>query len=355
MKKLLINTAVCSGIVLLGGAVTFGITTMRGEPDSEPQPIARVTNVRTMPIELTTVHDTFTVTGRLEPWKEVLLSSESKGKVEWMGVESGDKVNAGEELLRIDRLSAEIQYKQAMIEFAMASLELERVRTLRDKGIGSAQAFDKAKVDRDVAQSHLNAREVELTYTAVVAPFSGFVDKLLQEKDEFVNVGTPLVELIQIHQLKMVVGIADQDIPNFSNGDAVTVIVDAYRENTFSGIIYRIGHRADAATHTFETEIVLDNEFGILKPGMIARAELTRASYPDSVVIPIFSILTDQAQAYVFVEEGGVAVRTPVHVELNQGNHVVIREGLNSGDRLVVAGHRNLHDGDRINAQGVTP
>lgn len=355
MAKIIKNMVICAGIVLLGGLVTVSVVLARRDPDVERTRVPKITNVEIMALQTTTVHDTFTVTGSLDPWKEVLLSSEAKGKIEWLGIGEGEKINAGSELLRVDRSSAEIRYKQTLTEYAMASLELDRVRKLRDKGIGSVQAYDKAKVDRDAAQSNLNSSEMDLDYTTVVAPFNGFVDKILQEEDEFVNVGTPLLELIQIHKLKMVVGIADQDVPFFSIGDPVKVIVDAYQDKEFYGIIHRIGQRADATTHTFETEIELNNQMGVLKPGMIARAVLVRKSHPESIAVPIFSILTDREQKYVFLEEDGKAVKTPVSILLHQGNVAVVSEGLDSDDRLIVAGHRNLRDQNRVNVRDAQP
>jgi membrane fusion protein (multidrug efflux system) len=355
IPRSIINAGVCIGIVLFGSAATMGIVFARQSPSVSKTLLPKVTNVEISTLQETMVQDTITVTGSLEPWKEVLLSSEAKGKIEWLGVEEGDTTTAGDELLKVDRASAEARHQQGQIEYALAALVVERLIELGNKGIGSVQDLDKARVDRDVAKANLNIREMELDYTTVVAPFNGIVDETLQEKDEFVNIGTPLVSLIQIHKVKMVVGIADQDVPYFSVGDSVTVLVDAYKEKKFPGTINRIGQRADSNTHTFETEIELDNWVGALKPGMIARAVLTRKNYPDSITIPIFSILTDEKQKFVFVERDGKAVKTPVTILLHQGNVAVVEEGLISNDRLIVAGHRNLRDQDLVTVQGTQP
>jgi membrane fusion protein, multidrug efflux system len=355
MAKTITNIGVSILIILFGGALTAGIIILRRAPSVAQSTAEKVTNVEVLKLVVTTINDTFTVTGSLEPWKEVLLSSEAKGKIEWLGIEEGDKVNEGDVLLKVDRASAEIRYKQAQIELAMASLELDRLAKLLEKGIGSTQSYDQAKVDRDMAQADLNTKKMELDYATVIAPFNGFVDIIEQREDEFVNVGTPLISLIQISKLKMVVGIADQDIPFFAIGDPVSVEVDAYKDRQFTGTIHRIGQRADSTTHTFETEIELDNWAGLLKPGMIARAVLIRESYPNSIAIPIFSILTDGSEKYVFVEQDGKAVETPISVLLHQGNLALIEKGLQAGDRLIVAGHRNLRDGAAVNVRGIQP
>jgi hypothetical protein len=71
MKRLLTSAGVCLDIVFLGGVATMGIVFARHSPRVELSPIPKVTNVEIVELQKTTVHDTFTVTGSLEPWKEV--------------------------------------------------------------------------------------------------------------------------------------------------------------------------------------------------------------------------------------------------------------------------------------------
>lgn len=348
MKPFTSNLTLCVAIVVTGTLATAAAMFVRKPPPVPASQARNVTNVTVQRIVPTTVSDFFTVTGSLEPWKEVLLSAETSGKIEWQGVDDGDHVDAGQELLKINRVSTEIRLKQARAQYELSLMELKRIEELERGGFSSPQKMDQARLDRDIAVADLQTKEIEYQSSVVAAPFAGVVDSVQKDQDEFVSVGTPLLSLIQVDKVRMVVGIADQDIPHFAVGDAVTVYVDAYKDEAFEGRIHRLAGRAQMATHTFDTEIELDNADGKLKPGMIARAVLVRNSYPDSITIPIFSIIRDQRESYVFVEEDGVAKIRPVAVGFYQGNFAQITGGLAAGDRLIVAGHRNLRDNNPV-------
>ena len=346
MKRSIPNLAVCIGIILAGTATTSAVVMARRAPEKVEVESRKITNVTVQVLREKIVQDSFTVTGSLEPWKEVLLSAETSGKIECQEVEAGDRVEAGQELLKIDRASAEIRLKQARARYNLSLLELERMQQLQKGGLGTSQRMDQVQLDRDLAHADMQAREVEFRSSVVIAPFDGVVDDIYKEQEEFVSVGTPLLRLIQVHKVKMLVGIADQDILYFSVGDPVNVRVDAYKDRVFSGKIERIAGRADMSTHTFETEIELDNPERELKPGMIARATLVRTNYPNSITVPIFSIIREKNTSYVFVEEEGTAQMRSVTVGFYQGNFAQIMEGLEVGEHLIVAGHRNLrHNG----------
>jgi len=182
----------------------------------------------------------------------------------------------------------------------------------------------------------------------VHAPFAGVVDRLLMEKGEFVDIGTALARLVQVHKVKVCVGIPERDIRHFASGDLVRVVFDALPDQEFEGRIHRIATTADMVTHTFDAEIELDNPEGHLKPGMMARASLMRNKHPDSIVIPIFaSVLLDEDR-YVFVVEDGKARLRKIKVGIVQGSSVQVTSGLSEGELLVVAGQYDARDGEPV-------
>jgi membrane fusion protein (multidrug efflux system) len=81
---------------------------------------------------------------------------------------------------------------------------------------------------------------------------------------------------------------------------------------------------------------------------MIARSSLVRKSYPDAIAVPIFSILSMENQRYVMLEKDGIAWMRPIEVGVLQGNSVQVVKGLESGDRLIVAGQRDIQDGEPV-------
>lgn len=356
MKRVLISSLICLAIAAAGGAVVFAAWS--GGKDAQASNgnhAVRVPNVKVKILESEELRDRLTLTGTVYPWQDVTISAEVTGNIDWKGVEAGETVTEGQEMFRIDSDALQAALEQAEAQARLAGQDYERVRRLLDRGASTRQDEDSAVANRDVASASLRAMRIQVEKSMVHAPLEGVVDRVFQEQDEFVDAGKPLVRLVQLHKVKVKVGIPERDVPFFSVGDKVTVRLDAYPDRKWEGVIHVIAPTADLSTHTFTTEIAVDNPDGCIKPGMIARAELIRAVHPDSIVIPIFAAFLLDERRYVFLEENGAAELRPIEVGVVQGNSVQVTSGLSPGDRLIVVGQRDVRPGEPVKVQETVP
>jgi len=354
VKRIVLNLLVIGGIIVAGVAVAIVGMTLRSRPSdagivSEKRPV----NVKVQVLEAATFEDELTLMGTVEPWEDITLSAQALGEIEWQGVEEGQFVHAGQELLRIDIGPTLVSLAQARAQYKLAARELERIDQMRDEGISSPQSRDRGLLDFEVAWTNMRALEIKLKDGVVRAKFPGIVDMLYHEEGEYVHLGTDLVRVVRVDKVKLIIGLPERDVAHFSKGDPVTVRLDAFPDETFSGSIHRIAATAEKSTHTFATEIELDNRDGNLKPGMIAEARFVRESFPDSIMISLFSLISTDTERYTFVDDDGEARRRDLEVGFLKGTKVFVRSGLQHGDRLIVVGHRDLRDGDRIDVREV--
>jgi len=329
-------------------ALTFQATMEQAVNAANGNHAAPPANVAVQVLEPVTVKDALNLTGTLAPWKGITLSAEVAGKVEVQGVEEGDVVRTGQELFRIDTEVIRARLDQARAQSRLAKQELDRFEKLSKAGISTGQSLDVAEADYDVAEATLRTLQIELEKSVLNAPFDGVVDTVFREADEFVDMGAPLVRLVQIDKLKLLVGIPERDIRFFKEGDAVQISLDAFPSKTFTGTIYRIATSAEEATRTFIAEVQLDNRDGRLRPGMIAHADFARHVFEDALVAPIFAIRSEEGKRYVYVAEDGRAVRREVEVGMFQEGGVHVTEGLSTGDRLIVKGQYAVHEGEPV-------
>lgn len=352
MKHAIVSILLCGVIVGAGFGVMAVVSKFRGNPSeaaaATPGNSAKVTSVSVQLLKPTTVHDRLVLTGFLEPWEDIMLSSETRGKIEWQGVKEGDTVRKGQELIRIDTSVIRAQLDQAEAQQRLATQEFERARKLSSRGIATDQALDKTQADHDTTSANVRLIRTQLERSVVRGPIDGVVDKLLKDENEFVDVGANLVRVVDIRKVKVRAGIPERDEPFFSKGNRVTVALDALPGRDFQGTIYRIGTTADPATLTFSSEIEVDNPEGLIRPGMIARVTLVRKTLPDSIAIPIFTVLSVENQRHVLVEDHGMARVRAIETGIIQGNSVQVTRGLTAGNRLIVAGQRDLKDGDAV-------
>lgn len=352
MKKFVITAALCVGIILLGGLVVYSAFAKLAEREANRannNHEQRVPNVKVQVVTPALLEDKFTLTGTIDGWENVTISAEVAGKIEWKGIETGDAVKKGQELFRIDTEAMQVRYEQAKAQALLAAQEFDRIQNLTNKGVSAKRDQDSVVANRDVAEADLRAVEIQLKKSIARAPMDGVVAHVFSEQDEFTDTGKPLVRIVQLQKVKVRVGIPERDISHFKVGDVVRVELDAIPDRMFDGKIHLIAPAADLVTHTFETEIVIDNPDGCLKPGMIARAHLVRKQYPDAIAVPIFATALIDDKRFAFVEKDGKAELRQVEVGVLSGSNVHITSGLQPGDHIIVVGQRDARPGEAVN------
>ncbi|MCX5769715.1 MAG: efflux RND transporter periplasmic adaptor subunit [Candidatus Hydrogenedentes bacterium] len=355
----IVATFVLCGLIIGGGyavsTVASRIRASRAQAATATGPAhERVSSVKVMILKSCTVEDRLVLTGGVLPWEDILISAETGGKIDWQGVKEGDRVEAGQELVRIDTRLLNAHLDQARAQEKLAAQESHRIQALAEKGVATTQASDKVAADKEMAAANLRLAEIQLQKSAVAAPIRGIVDKLFKDKDEFVDTGMPLVRLVQMDKVKVSVGVPEREVGNFAPDAPAVVTLDAIEGREFNGSIHKIATTADPSTLTFVTEIAVDNPDGVIKPGMVARVRLVRRVCPDSVTVPIFSVMTVENQRFVMVEDSGVARVRPIEIGIIQDDMVQAVTGLKPGDRLIVSGQRELIEGEPVQVAEVT-
>ncbi len=352
MKKIAITLVLCVVIVAGGAGITIKGKAIRSvDRGVQAEVEERLPNVKVRPLRAGRVDDLLVLTGDIHAWEEVTISAETTGKIELQDVEEGDIVTKGQDLVRINTTTIRATMAQAAAGLRLAKLELGRVEKLREGGISSPQELDRALTDREAAVANVRLAEIQLEHSVIRAQIGGVVDKLFMEEGEFVNMGTHLIHIVQVHKVKAVIGLPERDVGLFSPGDSARVALDAHPGKVFEGRIHRIATSAEEGTRTFATEIELDNADRLLRPGMIARATLVRSSYEDAITIELFAVISRGDQRVVFIEDDGVARERAIEIGFFQGNQVHITDGLGDGDRLIVLGQRELREGQRVAVQ----
>jgi membrane fusion protein (multidrug efflux system) len=356
--RAVISILICLLIIGAGAGVTSLVLAARAsnhDAAAKTQPAEIAKNIKISVVEPAEVEDRILLTGNILPWEDVTLSAEIAGSIHWQGVDEGDSVTKGQELLKIDISSVTAAHEQAKARLGLAAQELERISGLQRGGIASPQELDRVLTEQRVAEAELNSADTRLKKSLVTAPFEGTIDKLHKELDEWVDTGAPLIRLVQTRKVKAVIGIPERDIVHFKIGDTIALTAEAYPGREFVGSIYRIATTAESTTRTFITEIEVDNAEQLLKPGMIIRARLVRQSFPDALTMPIFAVLSVENQRFAAVEVDGRAEIRPIELGVLQDNHAHVKSGLNPGDHLIVVGQRDVRDGELVQVIEVVP
>lgn len=283
--------------------------------------------------------------GEVRGSHDVVLSAALGGVVQQILVDDGDVVARGTVLARVDADIYAAQLEQAQAQARLAEAELARVKALGD--LASAQALLQAETQAVIANSAADLARAQLSRATVVAPFGGTVASVQAEEGEVVGPGRALLRLVDLDPVVIVLSVPDRDVVSLEPGLPARVTT-ASATGVFEGKVRHVSPAADLSTRAFPVEVEVPNPEGRLLPGMIARVTVQRDLGAPQIVVPQDFIVTARDTQGVFVDRDGTAVWTTVELGQVLRDQVIVRSGLVADDRVVVTGHRELVDGDRL-------
>lgn len=294
--------------------------------------------------------DTFELPAVVEPNQVVTVAAEVAGRIEWIGPREGSPVQRGDLLMRLntDLLQAEFERSQAQAKNAQT--EFERQQGLVKGGAAPTRELDQAATQLAVAQADLQEVRARLQRTQIHAPAGGILNDLPVEQGEYVQGGTPVAQIVQTNIVKVAVHVPERDVAFFSPGESVEILAAVKGcQQSFHGAITFISRVADDRTRSTRMEIKLPNPDGALRSGQIVRARVTRRILENAVLIPLLAVIPMEDGYAVYVVNDSKAQRRTVHLGLIRGDRVQVVQGLEPGDRLIVAGHRFVAPGQTVN------
>lgn len=295
----------------------------------------------------------------VEASEDATLAFRVSGELSELLVTSGQLVETGQLLAKLDPTDYQIAVDQAQANYDLAKVQYDRAKTLVEKQLASKAGFDEANAQLQVAAAALKSAKTNLAYTELHAPFSGQVAQRFVENFESITAQQPVFSL----QKNTVVDVAIQ-IPEdlLSNLDkeanySPEVRFDTHPDEVFRATLKEYDADADPATNTYKVVFQLrrPDSFNVF-PGMSAtvRAQLDEVmkvksggwNVPSSAV---FADAENAQQSYVFVIQDDMTLEKRA-VTLggitDQGFKVV--SGLSTSEKIVAAGVHRLSAGDTI-------
>jgi len=350
MKYLRLLTAiVISGLILSACSSKEKSTTAKS---TDPAPVAAnsAKPVKVISLSKTKISRTIDYTATVLPFEEVNMAPSTPGRIDKIYVEVGDKVNNGDKLFLMDRT----QLFQLKLQLSNLEKDLNRIDTLLRTGSAKQQQYDQMKTQYDITKTNVDFMEMN---TLLKAPFNGIVTGKYFENGEIYSGGpttqsgrSAVVTVMQVNPLKVNVNISEQYYPLIKKGMNASVTADVFKDETFTGTVYRIAPTISSATRSFTTELELPNKNDLLKPGMFVRVAMNLGEV-ETFVVPAYTVLVQEGtnQRYVFVEENSSAKRVEVIIGKRFDDQLeIISETLKEGDKLVTEGQSRLISGDKI-------
>ena len=387
MKKLIIGLVV----VLALGGIVFASIHAQGH-DKGATVYAAVVGRR----ELAQI---VKATGELQPRVQVNISAHVVGKIDKLYVQEGDRIGKGKPFLHLEEQaflalrdqwaaqlrSSQTAVQQAKVSLADAQIKLARAQKLKTEGIltqadletaqlaetSARLALDSANESVGQSKANLVKAQDDLTKTTIYSPIDGRVIALNAKEGEVVitgtmnNPGSVIGIIADMADINAEVDVDETEIVNIRVGQRAVLRVDALPGKEYTGKVIEVGssgyNRANQPDITFfKVKVLLDHPDDSLRARMSVRAEISTATHPNTLAVPIQAVVEreDEGDAkgarkdsqapkshkVVFVVTGGKAHQRTVETGLSDETSVELTAGVKAGEQVVTGPYRTLRD-----------
>jgi RND family efflux transporter MFP subunit len=310
------------------------------------------------------------LTGTVTSARVAQLSSEVSGLVKNVNVEVGDRVETDAALLELDReieqlILAALQAttRQARAELADAKRRYEDAELLRKQKSISENELRLLEAEVEIDRSMLIKQQAdERRQQALVdrhtlrAPFEGVISERMTETGEWIEPGNPVLTLVAADDLRIEFRVPQEFFTRINPQSTLSVTLDALPEREFDASIDTVVPVSDPNSRTFLVLATVNAGDAQMTPGMSVHGKLGLSTGRQGVVVPRDAILRyPDGRVTVWIINPGKEPPTVTEKRVTTGHGfdgmVTIREGIASGDVIVVRGNESLQEGQQVRIQ----
>lgn len=329
-------------------------------------------------------------TGYVVAQRQAAVASKGTGRLEYLGVEAGDRVQKDQIIARLENDDVEAALAQARANLLVAEAALETAQAaqreaelafrrqqalLADSLISLAEfeiaearysrakaAVASARAGIKAAEAAVRAAEVAVENTNIRAPFDGTVLTKNADVGEVVapfgsasNARAAVVTIADMNSLELEADVSEANIDRIRIGQPCEIVLDAYPQIRYRGLVKKIVPTADRAKATVLTKVQFVDIDARVLPEMSAKVAFlgnAPASPSDGallIAIPPTCIVQRDGQKRVFViNEDGLLQEREIETGGMVENKVEVRHGLQAGEHVVRIARPELSGGQKV-------
>lgn len=338
-------------LALLVAALLAGCSDDQAEPTSKTEQPARPAVIQTI---AGNALGSMSFNGVVRSAERAELAFRVPGKLVGMEVNEGDEIKEGQVLAKLDQEEFLRTVNSAKVEFDKAQADYERgVQIFKSTQAIAKSDLEKLKTNRDLARNKLSNARQDLDNTSLRAPFAGVIAKKSVSNFRNVNSGQAIYVLHDLDDLEVVVDVPSKLFLSPTRHTKAFAMVENESGVRLPVVYKSYASESDSLSQTYRVVLEFTDLIGQnVLPGMNARVYPIEDGLVGEVVIkvPVQAIVpTNTGSEFVWLvgEEGAVEKRV---VKIGQlvDDHVVVKDGLAMGDKVVVAGVSALTEGMKV-------
>ena len=312
-------------------------------------------------LELRSLSDFITVSGKLEGITNIVMSAESAGRVLQLYKRLGDRVAQGERIGRLDNEVSQIRVEQAQAALASAQASFDNAQRNLNYAEQSRQrnliseaeyntalsAFTGARAGLEGARAGLEQARSGLSGSYLTAPESGTISNLNVAVGQFLAAGQPVATITNASRLILKTGVGESQIAKLRVGQTAVISMVGSSEQ-YQGRIRGFGISPLQGSSNYPLEIEISSPRNLM-PGMVVSARILTDTYNNLLYTDITNVVREYDKTYIYVVTPETkAEKRPVTLGNVIGEFVVIANGAEPGERIVTSGAENLEEGSLV-------
>lgn len=304
----------------------------------ELQPVA----VDVMVIDSMSGSLTRTYVGEVEEKLSIAVNFPLGGKIQSLHVKDGDYVTEGQLLATVNSESAQNAYNSALATLKQAEDGYRRLKKVYDQGSLPEVKWVEMLTNLEKARSTEQLAKKQLDDCSIYAPVSGVVGGCESHPGSSLLPGEPLLTVYDMSRVSVSFSVPESEIATVVLGREAKVLVPALDNALLVGKITERGVTSDRVAHSYKVKIALPNVRQKLMPGMVCKVYCAQPN-SEGIIVPAKIVQTRPEGQSVWVIKNGHAEIRYVHSTEFVSNGILVSEGLQFGDSVVIGGYQKLY------------
>lgn len=310
----------------------------------EVQPV----RVITLTLNPRRLEDKINLPAEVEPYEDLWVKAEVRGQVVKILVAEGQTIQEGQILIQLDDRDYRTRLARIEASYKLTKLDYDRIAALASKKVVAAAKLDEIEAQLKDVTARLSEAKLALSRTKITAPIDGRVNEIKAKLGNFIDVGNLVAQILQFDKVKVTVGVPESDVAAIFDLEEAEVIIEALEKRRVKGKKIFLSRQPRTLARLYDLELMVPNPDGRILPGMFARVELVKRVFNQALAIPLYAVITQGEERFVFIEKDGQARRRNVELGMLVGWEVQVSSGLAAGERVIVVGHRFLDNGQLV-------
>jgi len=344
------NIIIAVTILVVVGGIYFLLRKNKQETKHEIAIAARKIGAVPVKVEkahMAIIHQTITSNGVLEANNQLIVVSETQGKILHVYKHLGDYVRKGTVIAKVEDQTIRAAEMVAEANYKQNETDVKRYERLSKGDAISEHQLEEAKIGLEKAKADYIKAKKAWDNTSITAPISGYINKKFITEGQFLSGGMPVCQIVDNHILKLHVKVDGNDVFHIKKGQIVHINVPVFPGRTFKGKVTAIGVEADQAMN-FDVEIKLKNNHGVpLKSGLYAEVNFPVQS-KRCLVISKNNIIGSRIKPQVFIIKNNRAILTNIVTGVSNNKDIQVISGLKAGDEVIYNGQLNLTGNETV-------